>query len=802
MTAITFDILARDHASAVNRKIGESFDALDTKVTRFGKHLAGAIGVGFGAEKIIEFGRESVDAFEKSERGQQRLADAFDRFPKLADTNRAALRRLNEEISNRTGFLTRDIAAGEANLAQFGLTGKQVEKIAPLLVDYADKTGRDIPEAATLLGRALLGNQRALKEIGITLPAVGKGAADVAKAHREAAASSTTLARAQEHLKIMEADLAAKRKVTAADELRYTDAQNAVRDAYAKNQAALANLRAEQDKASASGSVFDQVFSKVASKVGGFAEKDPGKAVRQLHKEFNDLEVDIGAQLLPKLLDLGHFLTGTFIPDLEATGRFLQRNEDVIVPLATVVGTLGGAIIVTNKATKIWEASSKAVTTWIKLLGGAAEKSAVKVAAEGAAAGEAAVANDGLATSAEGATVAMTTAGDTAVATAGKFGTLLGVAGRLSRLLADGSVLADPMLLPVLTNTQDPGPKGFGSASSQIRSLAGKFSYSGGRYFLGGTAITDPRLIGILGGQGSGVPGAPSAPGNEDDIQHRLAQQYPGLFADPFSSKNPVSAMNAQVALLNKALASIGQPTITNATGSSDLPNRLRQTLTSSEQAAKGTAKKTKDILAGLPQFAVGSGYGIAEGIAKGIREREQKALAAAKSLASKLQQQIGSIRSTISSFESGIVGTITGGAGLLNTGNQTAAGLVNFERHQASIAAAFRRNLAADARRGVAASYIAELAQAGPEQAGNIAAQLTKATVGQINALDRYAREIGASARATADLAARAYYAKQEKQLDALIAEQKATTKQIAQITSDLETLARTGHLQTTVRR
>ena len=44
---------------------------------------------------------------------------------------------------------------------QFGLTGKQIEDLLPLVADYAAKTGKDLPDAATTLGKALLGNTRA-----------------------------------------------------------------------------------------------------------------------------------------------------------------------------------------------------------------------------------------------------------------------------------------------------------------------------------------------------------------------------------------------------------------------------------------------------------------------------------------------------------------------------------------------------------------------------------------------------------------------------------------------------------------
>lgn len=159
---LTLRILAKDEASATLSKIGKAATAA------------------LSVAAITEFGRQSVLAFAEAEKSQLKLTDAFARFPAMGNIAIGALRAYNTELMRKTGFDDDAIASGQAILAQFKLTGQQVKDITPLLVDYAAATGRDIPDAAKLLGKASLGNTRALKEMGISYKATGNQAQDFA----------------------------------------------------------------------------------------------------------------------------------------------------------------------------------------------------------------------------------------------------------------------------------------------------------------------------------------------------------------------------------------------------------------------------------------------------------------------------------------------------------------------------------------------------------------------------------------------------------------------------------------------
>jgi hypothetical protein len=163
------------------RTMGGQVDAAGTRAQGSFKRMglaASAFGVAAGAV-LFRFGKDALHAFTDAEEQENKLEDAFARFPKIADTNLDRLHKLNTALAQKTKFDDDAYASGEAILAQFKLTGAQLETITPLLGDYAAKTGSDLPTAADKLGRAFLGNTKALKELGINYKSTGNQATDV-----------------------------------------------------------------------------------------------------------------------------------------------------------------------------------------------------------------------------------------------------------------------------------------------------------------------------------------------------------------------------------------------------------------------------------------------------------------------------------------------------------------------------------------------------------------------------------------------------------------------------------------------
>jgi hypothetical protein len=182
MGSVTFDIFARDHASKVFKNVGSSADGLKGKLSGFKSGLKDALtpaniasGAAAGAA-VVAFGASSIQAFSDAQEASTRLQNAFDKFPALADSSKKAFETQASALQKKTKFDDESIKTGQAQLAQFKLTGTQIKQLTPLMLDYAAKTGKDLPTAATDLGKAILGQGRALKGIGINFKDTGSAA--------------------------------------------------------------------------------------------------------------------------------------------------------------------------------------------------------------------------------------------------------------------------------------------------------------------------------------------------------------------------------------------------------------------------------------------------------------------------------------------------------------------------------------------------------------------------------------------------------------------------------------------------
>jgi hypothetical protein len=163
-----------DHAKTTGDKIKKEIGGSSTEA---GGHLGKIKDIAAGVftadmakeagKAIVDFGKGSIEAYRDAAASQRKLDDAFERFPALAGANADGLRSLNDALQSKTGADADDLAAGQATLAQYGLNADQLQQMTPLLVDYATKTGKDVASAAEDLGKSMLGQGRALKDVGI-----------------------------------------------------------------------------------------------------------------------------------------------------------------------------------------------------------------------------------------------------------------------------------------------------------------------------------------------------------------------------------------------------------------------------------------------------------------------------------------------------------------------------------------------------------------------------------------------------------------------------------------------------------
>jgi len=183
-TQLFFDILARDHASATFNKVGAAADALGKRTDRasrshqaFGKMVRWTGGI-LSAYGVGQYLKSSVQEYAKAEAAQNRLGNSYRRFPKMQNATLQSFKDLNKELMLHTQFDDDDAAAMQANLGRFNLTGKEIQKLTPLVADLAQVQGTDLVSAGSAMGKAFLGNTRALKALGISYTATGNKAKD------------------------------------------------------------------------------------------------------------------------------------------------------------------------------------------------------------------------------------------------------------------------------------------------------------------------------------------------------------------------------------------------------------------------------------------------------------------------------------------------------------------------------------------------------------------------------------------------------------------------------------------------
>ena len=163
-------------ASKALKDVGDAADSSGKKVKSAGKSMGGAIPVAVFAAATagaVAFGKSSIEASRGAARSQRELEDAYSRFPALQSVSIDKMRELSQAIQDKTGADADDIASSQAVLARYKLTGDQIADMTPLLVDYAARTGKDLPAAGSTLGKALAGNTRAMKELGIQFKDTG-----------------------------------------------------------------------------------------------------------------------------------------------------------------------------------------------------------------------------------------------------------------------------------------------------------------------------------------------------------------------------------------------------------------------------------------------------------------------------------------------------------------------------------------------------------------------------------------------------------------------------------------------------
>jgi len=169
----SFDKAAKSVDSA-SKKTNVFSNALNTAKTSAAGYsnifasIASGIGAAFAVERVLAFASASVKAFQEAELNAKKLQTAVSVNGGLLSDFENLVQQ-SEILQKITIFSDDDIQKAQTLALQYGLTADQVERLIPVVADYASATGDSLTGALNNVIGGLEGNARALKKQGIQL---------------------------------------------------------------------------------------------------------------------------------------------------------------------------------------------------------------------------------------------------------------------------------------------------------------------------------------------------------------------------------------------------------------------------------------------------------------------------------------------------------------------------------------------------------------------------------------------------------------------------------------------------------
>lgn len=166
----------RKELDTTQKKVADTGKAATNEFNQVGnslKGLAGTIGLAFGVQQVIQFGKASVNAYAEAELNAKKLTFAV---KNIANENQAAADKLLAQSSQLQAvsiFSDDDIQMAQTAFLQYGLTTEQVERMIPAIVDLASATGETLASAQERVLSGINGQTKGLKDVGLQFKDTG-----------------------------------------------------------------------------------------------------------------------------------------------------------------------------------------------------------------------------------------------------------------------------------------------------------------------------------------------------------------------------------------------------------------------------------------------------------------------------------------------------------------------------------------------------------------------------------------------------------------------------------------------------
>jgi hypothetical protein len=161
MSNIVIDIAAEFTGNKAFKQAENSTDNLIKNV----KKLAKTLGVAYGSQQILAFGKASIKAAAADQKAQQQLALALNNvgLGRDASSSEAYIQRLQSEF----GIVDDKLRPAYQTLAVATRDTSEAQKLLNLSLDISASTGKDLGTVTAALSKAYLGNNTALSKLGV-----------------------------------------------------------------------------------------------------------------------------------------------------------------------------------------------------------------------------------------------------------------------------------------------------------------------------------------------------------------------------------------------------------------------------------------------------------------------------------------------------------------------------------------------------------------------------------------------------------------------------------------------------------
>lgn len=169
----------------------------------------------------------TIPVYEKIEKQEKALATA-------AKDHGIALSDLSDHVDAAitTGesyaYNADQVRAAVIKLTEAGMSLSEQQAALPHIMDLARAKNIDLAEAARMYELALMGNTRAVKDLGIALPKLTDTTKEQGKAQSKVTKDTTALHTAQHHLALVQAELKGKTHLTTVEHNKLKTAQDKV----------------------------------------------------------------------------------------------------------------------------------------------------------------------------------------------------------------------------------------------------------------------------------------------------------------------------------------------------------------------------------------------------------------------------------------------------------------------------------------------------------------------------------------------------------------------------------------------